>query len=189
MSTQSPFTRRGPAPSPVLPRGEVLATYDTYAEAQAAVDSLAKTEFPVKELAIVGNDLKSVERVTGKLRWGRVALTGAGSGAWLGVFFGLLFFVFTPTGSSLPFVLAAVLIGAGLGMLFGIVTYSISRRRRDYTSTMQVIASNYQVVVDAALVNRARNLLTGQGDRAPAPAPEATGAGTPTPVEPPADAR
>ncbi len=188
MSTQSPFTRRGPTPSPVLPRGEVLATYDTYAQAQAAVDGLAKADFPVKELTILGNDLKSVERITGKLSWGRVALTGAGSGAWLGVFFGLLFFVFTPTGSSLPFVFAAVLIGAGLGMLFGIVTYSISRRRRDYTSTMQVIASNYQVVVDAALVNRARNLLTGQGDRAPVAVAEATPAAAPAPEKPPTEA-
>ena len=165
-----------------------MATYNTYAEAQAAVDRLAKADFPVKALSIIGNDLKSVERVTGKLTWGRVALAGAASGAWLGIFFGLLFFLFSPDGSSLPFVFAAVLIGAGLGMLFGIVTYSISRRRRDYTSTMQVIASNYQVVVDAALVNRARNLLTGQGDRAPVAVAEATPAAAPAPEKPPADA-
>jgi uncharacterized membrane protein len=152
-----------------------MATYGTYAEAQAAVDRLAKTDFPVKQLAIVGNDLKSVERVTGKLTWGRVALAGAASGAWLGVFFGVLFFLFSPSGSSLPFVFAAVLLGAGFGMMFGLVSYAINRRRRDFTSTMQVIASNYQVIVDGALVNRARNLLTGQGEQvlAPVPAPAA----------------
>lgn len=140
-----------------------MATYVTYAEAQAAVDVLAKADFPVRQLSIVGNDLKTVESVTGKLSYGRVALGGAASGAWLGIFFGLLFFIFSPTGSSLPFVFAAVLIGAGFGMLFGLVSYALNRRRRDFTSTMQVIATNYQVIVDHALVNKARNMLSGQG--------------------------
>ena len=163
MSNMSPFGARRPLVSPVLPTGEVVATYATYAEAQAAVDVLAKADFPVRQLSIVGNDLKTVERVTGKLSYGRVALGGAASGAWLGIFFGLLFFIFSPTGSSLPFVFAAVLIGAGFGMLFGLVSYAVNRRRRDFTSTMQVIATNYQVVVDHALVNKARNMLSGQG--------------------------
>ncbi|MBB5641870.1 general stress protein [Cryobacterium roopkundense] len=171
MSNQSPFGARGRALPPSLPRGEVLATYETYAEAQAAVDTLAKADFPVKQLSIVGNDLKSVERVTGKLTYGRVALAGAASGAWLGIFFGILFLVFDPTGSSLPFVFAALLIGSGFGMLFGLVSYTVKRSRRDFTSTMQVIAGNYQVIVEVALVNRARNLLAGQGDAAAGPAP------------------
>jgi len=92
-----------------------------------------------------------------------VAVAGAASGAWLGIFFGLLFFIFSPTGSSLPFVAAALLIGAGFGMLFGLVSYSVNRSRRDFTSTMQVIAGNYQVIVSGELVNRARNLLQGPG--------------------------
>ncbi|GAB3126502.1 YflT domain-containing protein [Glaciibacter psychrotolerans] len=175
MSNMSPFGARRPALFPVLPTGDVVATYATYAEAQAAVDVLAKADFPVRQLSIVGNDLKTVERVTGKLSWGRVALGGAASGAWLGVFFGLLFFIFSPSGSSLPLVVAAVLIGAGLGMMFGLVSYSINRRRRDFTSTMQVIATNYQVIADNALVNKARNLLAGQRvtaeEFAPAPHP------------------
>ncbi|MBC7443782.1 MAG: hypothetical protein H7311_14905 [Ramlibacter sp.] len=178
MSNQSPFGGRSPALFPVLPKGEVLATYATYYEAQEAVDQLAKADFPVKQLSIVGNDLKSVERVTGKLTWGRVALAGAASGAWLGVFFGLLFFIFSPAGAGLPFVLAAVLIGAGFGMLFGLVSYGLNRRRRDFTSTMQVIASNYQVIVESALVNRARNLLAGHVAELGAPA-------VPQPSEPP----
>ncbi|MDH6236167.1 general stress protein [Cryobacterium sp. CG_9.6] len=182
MSTQSPFGRASRLLPPALPTGEVLATYATYPEAQAAVDTLAKLDFPVKELAIVGNDLKSVERVTGKLTYGRVALGGAASGAWLGIFFGLLFFIFSPTGSSLPFVAAALLIGAGFGMLFGLVSYAVNRRRRDFTSTMQVIAGNYQVIVGVELVNRARNLLHGQGEAAAAAThPSDPPAGPPAP--------
>lgn len=179
MSNTNPFGARRPALFPVLPTGEVVATYATYNEAQAAVDVLAKADFPVRQLSIVGNDLKTVERVTGKLSWGRVALGGAASGAWLGVFFGLLFFIFSPGGSSLPFVFAAVLIGAGFGMLFGLVSYSLNRRRRDFTSTMQVIATNYQVIVDHELVNKARNMLSGQGVAAQEYVP------TPHPSDPP----
>lgn len=64
MSSIGLFSRRRQE-FPTLPRGEVLGTYDSYVEAQAVVDRLSKAEFPVKQLAIVGNDLKTVERVTG----------------------------------------------------------------------------------------------------------------------------
>lgn len=185
MSNQSPWSSRSAVLFPVLPKGEVLATFETYNEAQQAVEKLAVSDFPVKQLSIVGNDLKSVERVTGKLTYGKVALAGAASGAWMGIFFGVLFFIFSPTGSSLPFVAAALLIGAGFGMFFSLVSYALNRRRRDFTSTMQVIASNYQIIVEPSLVNRARNLLAGIADggaHAAAPHPaEAT-----RPTEPPA---
>jgi hypothetical protein len=163
---------------PTIPRGEVVATYETYPEAQQAVDVLARADFPVDKVSIVGSDLKSVERVTGKLTWGRVAVAGAASGAWLGIFFGLLLVIFSPA-VSYGFVLAAVLIGAGFGMLFGIVSYAINRRRRDYTSVMQVIATSYSVLVDAELANRARNLAQGGG------APQAA-SGPAHPSDPPA---
>jgi hypothetical protein len=48
-------------------------------------------------------------------------------------------------------------------MLFGLVSYAINRRRRDYTSVMQVIATSYSVLVDSELGNRARNLLESGG--------------------------
>ena len=54
-----------------------LAVYDTYEQAQRAVDHLSDEEFPVENLLIVGTDLKRIERVTGRLTWGRVALAGA----------------------------------------------------------------------------------------------------------------
>jgi len=170
MTTPSPMNGRSRGLFPTLPRGEVVATYETYPEAEQAVDVLARADFPVDKVSIVGSDLKSVERVTGKLTWGRVAIAGAASGAWLGIFFGLLLVIFSPT-VSYGFVLAAVLIGAGFGMLFGIVSYAINRRRRDYTSVMQVIATSYSVLVDAELANRARNLAQGGGVPQPLPAP------------------
>jgi hypothetical protein len=160
VTNQSSFGRRGPI-LPSIPKGDVLGTYDTYLEAQGVVDRLAKADFEVSKLSIVGNDLKTVERVTGKLTWGRAALAGAASGAWLGLFFGLVFTIFSaPSAQAVGFVLAAALIGAGFGVIFGVVTYAINRRRRDFTSTHQVLASNYQIIIDPQLTAKAQVVLT-----------------------------
>ncbi|WP_139418459.1 general stress protein [Agromyces laixinhei] len=156
-----------------MPKGETVASFETYAEAQAAVDTLAKAEFPVKELAIVGTDLTSVERITGKLTWGRAAAAGALSGAWLGTFLGLLFFIFAPTGASVGILISAVLIGAGFGVIFGVVSYSLNRRRRDFTSVGQVLAARYAIIAANAHIDRARSVL---GVDAPAPERPATSA-------------
>ena len=157
MSNQEPFSRRSPL-LPVMPRGEVLGTYDTYLEAQHVVDKLAKADFDVRQLSIIGSDLKTIERVTGKLTYGRSALAGAATGAWLGLFAGSLLFLFTSS-PNLPYAFAVILLGAAFGMLFGIVSYAINRRRRDYTSTHQVIATSYQVIAPAGVLVRAQELL------------------------------
>ena len=157
MTNPSAFGTRSPG-IPTLPKGDVLGTYETYVEAQKVVDRLAKADFEVAKLSIVGNDLKTVERVTGKLTYGRAALAGAASGAWFGLFLGLLFFIFTAT-PSFTLLGAAALIGAGFGMLFGIVSYAFNRRRRDFTSTHQVLASNYQIIIDPQLTAKAQALL------------------------------
>ncbi|MFP3464848.1 general stress protein [Leifsonia sp. SIMBA_070] len=186
MSTPGPLNGRNRILFPTLPRGEVVATFESYPEAQQAVDVLARADFPVDKVSIVGSDLKSVERVTGKLTWGRVALAGAASGAWLGLFFGLLLIIFSPT-VSLAFVFAALLLGAGFGMLWGIVSYAVNRRRRDFTSVQQVIATSYSVLVDSDLGNRARNLLQSGGAEQPSSASSASGWTPPAQPQHPSD--
>jgi hypothetical protein len=157
VSNQPPFSRRIVAP-PGIPKGDVLGTYDTYVEAQHVVDKLAKADFDVQQLSIIGNDLKTIERVTGKLTYGRAALGGAATGAWLGLFAGSLLFLFTAS-PNVTYAFAVILLGAAFGMLFGIVSYGINRRRRDYTSTSQVVASSYQVIAPSAVIVRAQELL------------------------------
>lgn len=196
MSNQSPFGGRIGRAFPTLPKGETVASYETYQEAQAAVDQLAKAEFPVRELSIVGHDLTSVERITGTLSWGRAAGAGALSGAWFGTFLGLLLFIFSPSGTSLGILGAAILIGAGFGMIFSVVSYSVNRRRRDFTSVMQVLATRYAVIAEPEHVARARQVL-GVTDAAAPPTPaQVTVVAAPpaerpaeptTPVAPPAD--
>jgi hypothetical protein len=157
MTNQDPNSRRTPV-VPTIPRGDVLGTYDTYPEAQHVVDKLAKADFDVRQLSIIGNDLKTVERVTGKLTYGRAAIAGAITGAWLGLFAGSLLFLFTAN-ANLTYAFAVILLGAAFGMLFGIVSYAINRRRQDYTSTHQVIASSYQVIAPSSVIVRAQELL------------------------------
>ena len=158
--------------TPTVPRGDVLGEYDSYLAAQKVVDRLAKADFAVSGMAIVGSDLKTVERITGRLTYGRAALTGAASGSWLGLFFGLLLFLLSPE-PEFSFILAAAFIGAGFGTLFGIVSYAIGRRRRDFRSTSQVLASTYQIIIDPNQTARARQALLGGAAWPPPLAPEA----------------
>src|SRR5690606_37591801 len=117
-----------------------------------------KADFTVADLSIVGNDLKTVERVTRKLSWNRAALEGALSGAWFGLFIGLLLTWFTdPINWSL--FMAALLIGAVAGMFFRLFSYAISRRTRDFDSQTQVLASNYQVLVSGEHLAKAQDVL------------------------------
>jgi len=98
-----------------------LAVYDDYAAAQKAVDFLSDNHFPVQNCMIVGTELKQVERITGRLTKGRVALAGALSGLWLGLFVGLIFALFGE-GNLVAIVLSAVVGGA---------VFVILRRRRN----------------------------------------------------------
>ncbi|WP_235940813.1 general stress protein [Paramicrobacterium fandaimingii] len=141
-----------------IPHGDTIASFESYPEAQRAVDKLAAAEFPVKKVTIIGNGLTSVERITGKLSYGRAAANGAMSGAWLGLFFGLLLILINPQ-SDLIFVGAAVLIGAGFGMCFTMFTYGVNRKRRDFSSVAQIVASSYSVIVEPELANKARHEL------------------------------
>lgn len=169
---------------PALPSGEVVATFATYQEAQDAVDKLAESDgFPIAGAAIVGNDMKSVERVTGRLSWGRAAGAGAASGLWLGLLFGLVTTIFTPANANpgSGYLFGAVLLGAAFGIVFGLISYAVSRNRRDFSSVMQVVASTYSLVVDPQVANRARNILNVAEATAPVttPAEPPVGPGTP----------
>ena len=92
-----------------------LGVFETYPEAQRAVDYLSDNGFPVQNLLIVGTDLKQLERVTGRLTRGRVALGGALSGAWLGAFVGLVFSLFDDS-SALARLISTVVFGAVSGL-------------------------------------------------------------------------
>jgi hypothetical protein len=137
----------------------VLATYDTYLEAQRAVDYLSDQEFPVEHTAIIGTDLRMVEAITGRLTYARAAGAGAGSGAWFGLLVGLLLTFFTTASGWV--VLVGLGYGAAFGVIFAVVSYAMTGGRRDFRSRSQIVASQYSVVVDADYEARARQVLAG----------------------------
>jgi len=136
----------------------VLSTVDTHGEAQSIVNRLAHAGYDVSNIAIVGRDLVTVERVTGRLTYARVALRGALNGAWFGLFFSLVLSLLSEPTTS--FVMPAVVaIGAGMGVLITLALYSIRRRRQDFSSVQQVLASRYEVTVPSGTAGAAQRAL------------------------------
>ncbi|AEG43600.1 general stress protein [Isoptericola variabilis] len=152
------FSRSSAPRVPTPPRGDEVAAYDTYLEAQQAVDFLSDEKFPVQHVTIVGTDLRMVERVTGRLTYGRVALAGALSGAWFGFFVGLLLTFFGgPEAGGVIF--AAIALGAGFGLLFSVLSYAFTGGSRDFTSQSQIVASTYAILCATEHAGEARSLL------------------------------
>jgi len=155
--------------------GEKIADYSTYPAAQKAVSQLVEADIPARDIAIVGHGLRSVETVTGRLGYAAAARSGAINGILLGLLFSAIFVLGTPNAAIQLFV-GVMLVGIALGMLMSIITYSIVRRRRDYTSVTQVLADRYEVTVLPRSIHRAREVVgrtvaPSAAPRAPAPAP------------------
>ena len=129
---------------PTPPRGDTIARYATYLEAQRAVDYLSDNAFPVQAVTIVGTGLRMVERVTGRLTYSIVALRSLLSGAYFGAMVGLILSLFTTAGGSA--ILAGALFGAGFSVIFGLIAYSLTGGRRDFSSVSQVVATEYEVL-------------------------------------------
>jgi hypothetical protein len=147
-----------------IPNGEVLATFDSYPEAQALVTTLVGEGVTPGALSIVGTDVTLVERVTGRMGQGRAALSSAMSGSWLGVLAGLVYVIFSPEDFVTP-IFAGLLIGAGLGMVVGIILFTFARGpQRNFRSFQQVIAANYRVVVVSGAHAEALAAMSASGD-------------------------
>lgn len=147
-----------------------VAQYRTYAEAQAAVDHLSDELFPVENLMILGTDLRTVERVTGRRTWPSVLSGGAISGLGTGVFVALMLWFFYRGFAAFWFML---LVGLLMGALFGLITaaiaYALSGGRRDFDSMRQTVATAYELQCEHKVADEARRLLAARpGARAAA---------------------
>ncbi|MEU2489754.1 general stress protein [Streptomyces sp. NPDC007883] len=141
-----------------------VATYETYQEAERAVDHLADQGFPVQRVAIIGQDVRLVEQVVGRMDYGRAALNGAASGALPGALIGWLFGLFdwvNPLVSALLVALYGLIFGAILGALFGMLLHALQSGRRDFASVRSMEPSRYDVLVDEAVADEAVRLLGG----------------------------
>ncbi|MFS0867116.1 general stress protein [Microbacterium sp. 179-B 1A2 NHS] len=138
--------------------GATVAEYSSYETAQKSVSTLIASDVPAQDIAIVGRGLRSVERVTGRLGYATAARSGAINGVLLGLLFAAIFVLGSET-AALQLFVGVMLVGIALGMLMSIISYSIIRRRRDYTSVTQVIADHYDVTVLPRSLARAKDLL------------------------------
>ncbi|OXM68118.1 MULTISPECIES: general stress protein [Amycolatopsis] len=165
MTVTSPFSSGGRQVQglprlPTPPTGWPIGSYATYQEAQRAVDYLADNQFAVEDVTIVGVDLMLVERVLGRLSWGRVLMTGAISGAWFGLFVGFLLAMFA-SGATVTYqpILVGLVSGVLFGLVFAAISYASSRGRRDFASASQLVAGRYDVLCQPRNAEQGRDLL------------------------------
>lgn len=139
----------------------MVAEYQRYEDAERAVDHLSDRRYPVEHLTVVGCDLRVIETVIARLSWGRAALGGVGTGAWIGLFVGLLLAIWADSTSSAFAVIAgSTAYGAIFGALFGLGAYALTGGRHDYLSRSQIVPRRYELLADADHAERARTILS-----------------------------
>lgn len=136
-----------------------IGIFGSYEEAQKAVDFLADAHFPVQNLAIVGTDLRSVERVLGRRTWGTVIGQGVQSGISTGLMVGLIMLLFTQAPNFLALFASALAIGIVIGIAFSALGYWMSQGKRDFTSVSRTIATRYELLSEHKVAGQARDLL------------------------------
>ena len=158
-----PFSPQQQALSNLLdrPNRVLIASYTQYLDAQRAVDYLSDQKFPVERTAIVGEGLKTVEQVTGRLDWNRALTLGMSQGAVTGVFIGLVFSLlgFGKDRGLLPLLLDGLLLGIIIGAAWSLLGYALSGGRRDFTSVGGMRADHYNVMADPEVAEQGRELL------------------------------
>ena len=137
-----------------------VGIFNSYADAQKAVDYLSDEKFEVQNLAIVGTELKSVERVLGRRNWGTVITQGLQSGVSTGLLVGLVMLIFTKPTSYLVLLLVSLAIGITLAIGFSAAGYAMTRGKRDFTSVTQTVATKYEVLCEHKVAAQARELLS-----------------------------
>jgi hypothetical protein len=145
-----------------------VGTYDSYRDAQRAVDLLSDKGFPVERVAIVGRGLRFEEQVLGRETVSSAAVRGAGGGAAIGGLFGLFLWAISANEVAAGWIiLYGLVFGAIFGALIGAIFQAASGGQRDFRSSSRMTADHYDVMVDLEVAAEAERLLDGG---APAPA-------------------
>lgn len=159
MSSSQPGALGGPGAGLELEFPQSIAIYDKYVDAQKAVDFLADNKFPVQNLAIVGTDLKLIERVTGRKNWGSVIGAGVINGVMTGLVLGILFSLFAAPGQLLAVFAMAIGLAIVLNVLMGVFSYALSGGRRDFNSVTQTVPTRFEVLCEHKVAAEAREKL------------------------------
>jgi len=127
----------------VLPSAEIIAKFDTYDAAVEHVEKLLSGEFPVRQIAIVGRGVRTVERMRGRIGYPRIALSGAINGSLIG----LVFHIFTSGATDAGGYASTLITFAGIGAMANLIRFSISRNKRSFTAQSSIIADSYEIQI------------------------------------------
>lgn len=138
---------------------QTVGVYDSYPEAQKTVDFLADAKFPVQNLAIVGTELRSVERVTGRRTWATVFGVGLQNGITTGLLVSMLMWFLQPGENFMLLLGYGLSMGLVVGVVISVVAHLMTRGRRDFTSVSQTVATKYEVLAEHKVAAQARELV------------------------------
>ena len=138
-----------------------VGVFDTYLAAEKAVDYLADNGFPVGNLAIVGTDLRTVERVLARKTWRTVLVQGIVQGLSTALILFLVLWLFLPGANVLALLLAAVVFSSLVSMGFAALGFALSRGARDFTSVQQTVATRYEVLCEHKVAEQAQEMIAG----------------------------
>ena len=137
-----------------LPSAEIIAKFDTYESAVEHVEKLLSGNFPVRQIAIVGRGVRTVERLRVRVGYPRMALTGALNGALLGV----VIIAFSPADTFNNYA-STIITFAGIGAIVNILRFSLSRSKRTFSGQNSLLADTYEIQVPKDLKAEAENAL------------------------------
>ena len=140
--------------SEALPSAEIIAKFDTYESAVEHVEKLLSGNFPVRQIAIVGRGVRTVERLRARVGYPRMALTGALNGALLGV----VIIAFSPADTFNNYA-STIITFAGIGAIVNILRFSLSRSKRTFSGQNSLLAETYEIQVPKDLKAEAENAL------------------------------
>lgn len=166
--------------------GYAVATARSHEEAFQMVERLEEAGYPLSNIAIVGSNLRSVEQIRG--RESALFAFGSGSmtGAWFGLFLGLMMSFSVPDGYRGTVIPVAFLAMALMGGSIRMIRYSLSANKRALRTRTYMIPTTYEIYV---LENPswARAQLSGMGGYAPAEAAANVAVPVAVPVTSPAE--
>nr|WP_042188025.1 general stress protein [Kibdelosporangium sp. MJ126-NF4]CEL17596.1 PROBABLE TRANSMEMBRANE PROTEIN [Kibdelosporangium sp. MJ126-NF4] len=146
-----PHIRAAQSDSPSMENQQRLASFPDYLDAQRLVDRMSDDGFPVQHVRIIGDGVRTVEQVTGRMTRGKAALGGLAGGAWFGLLIGLLLGLFTIGAAAWLWILVlSTVIGATWGAVFGFIAHWSTRGERDFSSIRTLQAQRYDVYVDTS---------------------------------------
>lgn len=138
---------------------QTVGVYDSYSEAQKVVDFLADAKFPVQNLAIVGTELRSVERVTGRRTWATVFGVGLQNGITTGLLVSMLMWFLQPGENFMLLLSYGLSMGLVVGVVVSVIAHLMTRGRRDFTSVSQTVATKYEILAEHKVAAQARELV------------------------------